>query len=324
MNSGSKSIGSKPALAVVVPTYNRWHEAREALACLGQSTYENFQIVLIEDGCTDGTAESCQREFPNVHLLHGDGNLWWSGAINKGVEYALDCGAEAIVWLNDDNRVEPETLARMVESFARTGDKSVTCARTKSTATGIDEWIGEPPRWHREFGHWTAPDLSAADVPLHHPPGGRGVLIPARCFHEIGLVDQKNFPHYWGDHDFHYRAMKAGYQYYLATAATIWNVPNQNRPESNELFSSSGARWFLFNRRSAMNMPTVRRLLKRHLPPREFRRTFYPILFRHLLWLSYGWLLQKPFLLKPLRKVKRTVAPTKPTTSVNTQEPKVS
>lgn len=315
-------IPSNPLLFVVIPTYNRWHEARQTLACLRQSTYANFKIILIEDACTDGTAEACAKEFPEVQQLHGDGNLWWSGAINMGVGYALNQGTDAIVWLNDDNRVEPNTLSRMVDSFKRTGARSVICSRTKSTGTGADEWIGDPPRWHAEFDTWEAPDLSPPDVPVRHPPGGRGVLIPAQCFRDIGLVDQKNFPHYWGDHDFHYRAMKAGYQYYLATAATIWNVPNRARAESNDLFSLTGAQWFLFNRRSAMNMPTVRRLLKRHLPPREYRRTFYPILFRHLLWLAYGWLLQKPFLLKPLRKLKRTVAPTK--TAANPQETKVS
>jgi hypothetical protein len=99
--------------------------------------------------------------------------------------------------------------------------------------------------------------------------------------------------------------MRAGYQYFIASKAVVWNVPNRLRPEAAELFSSTGVRWFLFNRRSAMNMPTVRRLLKRHLPRREYRRIFFPILFRHLAWLSYGWLLRKPLLHKPLRALKR-------------------
>jgi GT2 family glycosyltransferase len=305
MNAVSHFEQSKPNVAVVIPTYNRWHEARIALARLEQSEYQDFEIVLIEDGCTDGTADNCRREFPNVRLLHGDGKLWWSGAINRGVKYALERDVEAIVWLNDDNRVEPETLSRMVEAFRRLGGRSIICARTKLDGTGEDEWIGDPPRWHPEFGKWKPPDLSAEDVPVEHPPGGRGVLIPAQCFREIGVVDSQAFPHYWADHDFHYRAMKAGYRYFIATRAVVWNVPIKPRPEAGELFSSTGVRWFLFNRRSAMNIPTLRRLLKRHLPPREFRRIFYSILFRHLAWLSYGWLIRKPFLHKPLRALKR-------------------
>src|SRR5712692_1687160 len=298
-------------LTVVIPTYNRWEEARATLAALTRSEYKNFEVVLVDDGCTDGTADNCRREFPDVHLLRGDGNLWWSGAINKGVAFALDRNADAIVWLNDDNRVEPETLSWMVESFERLGDRSIVCARTKATDTRLDEWVGDPPRWHPEFGKWQPPDLSAEDVPVKHPPGGRGVLIPAQSFREIGLVDSQAFPHHWADHDFHYRAMKAGYRYFIAPKAVVWNVPNKVRPEASELFTSAGVRWFLFNRRSAMNIPTVRRLLKRHLPRREYRRIFYPILFRHLAWLSYGWLLRKPLLLKPLRKVKRSLFPEK-------------
>ena len=98
--------------------------------------------------------------------------------------------------------------------------------------------------------------------------------------------------------------MNAGYRYFVASKAVIWNVPNKVHPEATELFSSTGVRWFLFDRRSAMNIPTLRRLLKRHLSPREFRKTFYPILFRHLTWLSYGWLLRKPFLHRLLRALK--------------------
>ena len=296
---------SDPRLFIAMPTYNRWDEARVSLQCLSQSAYGNFRILLIEDACSDGTVEKCRAEFPEVEILHGNGDLWWSGAINKGIEYALERGADAIVWFNDDNRVEPDTLSSMVESFQRLGEQSIICARTKSTDTKLDEWAGDPPRWHPDFVHWTPPDLSAADVPVKHPPGGRGVLIPAQCFRDIGQVDVKNFPHYWADHDFHYRAMRAGYKYFIATKAVVWNVPNQPRPEVRQEFSTRWLRWFLFDRRSAMNMPTLRRLLRRHLPPREYRKIFYPILFRHLAWLSYGWLIRKPFLHRRLRALKK-------------------
>lgn len=298
------------SLTVVIPTHNRWEELRTTLTCLRQSDYDDFETVLIDDGCTDGTAEYCRREFPGVHLLQGDGNLWWSGAINKGMEYALNRGAEAILWLNDDNRVEPETLSRMVECFKRMGERSIICARTKSAGTGVDEWVGDPPRWHPEFGRWVPPDLSARDVPVKNPPGGRGVLIPAQCVREMDLVDTRNFPHYWADHDFHYRAMRAGYKYFIATEAVVWNVPNQPRPELKQEFSLPWLCWFLFDRRSAMNVPTLRRLLKRHLSPREYRKIFYPILFRHVSWLSYEWLIRKPLLHRPLRALKKGLSST--------------
>jgi GT2 family glycosyltransferase len=130
-------------------------------------------------------------------------------------------------------------------------------------------------------------------------------------------VDQSAFPHYWGDHDFHYRAMRAGYKYFIAPEAVVWNVPNQPRPEGKDDFSLPWARWFLTDRRSSMNMPTLRRLLKRHLPPREYRKTFYPLFFRHVAWLSYEWLMRKPLLHKPLRALKKGLSKAVPHSSVS-------
>jgi GT2 family glycosyltransferase len=305
------SGGHDPHLIVIIPTHNRWASARECLAALSASDYQNFSTVLIEDGCTDKTVEECRREFPSVHILHGDGNLWWSGAINKGLEYALHQECEAIVWLNDDNTVERDTLGQLVAGYERQGSRSIICARTRTIGSGVDEWVGDPPRWHPEFGKWSPVDLSQLDVAVEHPPGGRGVLIPAQCFREIGFIDSGRFPHYWADHDFHYRAVKAGFTYYLATAATVWNAPNQERAgaQRNRIGSIRGTFWFLFNRRSPMNMVTLRRLLKRHLPQSEYRKIFFPLLKRHLAWLGYEWLSRKP-LYRMIQSLKKSMSKT--------------
>jgi hypothetical protein len=62
-------------------------------------------------------------------------------------------------------------------------------------------------------------------------------------------------------------------------------------------------------------MKALRRHLKIYLPPREYRKIFYPILRRHLLWLTYGWLTRKPLLHKPLRAIKRVILPDKTSTT---------
>ncbi|MGE3949414.1 MAG: glycosyltransferase family 2 protein [Blastocatellales bacterium] len=292
-------------LAVIIPTFNRWNDAQKCLLSLKKDEFGQKRVFLVNDGSTDDTGIQAALSFPEVEVINGDGNLWWSGAINLGLKTALQQNPDCILWLNDDNQVEPQTITRMIESHIRCGPKSVICARTRSLETGQDEWVGEPPRWHPDFGKWTAPDLPQPDVPLEHPPGGRGVLIPAECFREVGLIDRKTFPHYWADHDFHYRAMKAGYKYYLATEAVVWNAPNSRRPGDPDEFT---LRWiwnFLFTRRSPMNLPTLRRLLRRHLPREEFRRTFYPLAFDTLKWLGSGWVAGKPLIHRSLRALRR-------------------
>jgi GT2 family glycosyltransferase len=308
MSSSNAATSVGPRLLIIIPTHNRWEIARLALSRLRESDYTNFEIVLVEDGCTDGTAEKCAAEFPEVKQLHGDGNLWWSGAINLGVKYALSQQADLICWLNDDNFVEPTTLSALVKSHERNGQRSVICSRVRVEGSD-EEWIGAPPNWHPEAKDWKDPSLEEGqDLPIRHPPGGQGVVFPIECFREVGMVDALNFPHYWADHDFHYRAMRAGYNYFIATDAVVWNRPNKARPEAAHVSNSfRGAWWFLTNIRSPMNMPTMRRLLKRHLDRSEYRKTFYPLFARHIAWLSYEVLTHKPLVHKPLSVAKRSI-----------------
>lgn len=309
MYEHAQSSQNAPLVYVVVPTYNRWEEARVSLGRLLESKYRDFRILLVEDGCTDGTVEKCRIEFPMVEILHGDGDLWWSGATNLGTRYAIEHGADLVLWINDDIRVEPETLDNLVETHLRCGPRSVVCARIR-LPEGEREWRGDPPPWHPDFASWIQPELpTEGDLRIEHPPGGQGVLIPAACYRDVGFLDRETFPMNWADHNFHYRAMRAGYSYYISPLAVVWERANRAPQEEKDLFTIRNAWWFLTNRRSYGNMKALRRHLKRCLTPSEYRRTFYPILGRHIAWLAYGWLRRRPVLFRPLSALKRELRP---------------
>ena len=304
---------SLPRVAVIIPTYNRRESVLETLEALLGDDYPEKTIILVDDGSVDGTSDFCRRRFPQVELVRGDGNLWWSGAINLGLEVARRGRFELVAWFNDDNRVESGTLKIMVAAARQLAGqcavqgeaRTIVAARTRSTLTGADEWIGEPPRWHSDYGHWQPQTMDRETVPLDNPPGGRGVLIPMACFEEIGGIDQRHFPHYWADHDFHYRAMKAGYRYYLATGAVVWNRPNRPTSDEADRFSLRWILHFLFSRRSPMNLPTLRRLLKRHLARDEYRARWSLLLRQTAGWLASGWMVRHPRLHRLARIARR-------------------
>jgi GT2 family glycosyltransferase len=97
-------LPKQPKVFVIIPVHNRKHFTYECLDSLTQQSYSNISIIVVDDGSTDGTSEMIARYFSEVKVLHGDGYLWWTGAINFGIKEALRIATheDFILVINDD------------------------------------------------------------------------------------------------------------------------------------------------------------------------------------------------------------------------------
>ena len=79
----------KENVYIIIPVHNRKEITLKCLDTLKQNgDLDKYYVIVIDDGSTDGTSEAIQSLYPDVIILTGDGNLWWTGAIKKGMEYA--------------------------------------------------------------------------------------------------------------------------------------------------------------------------------------------------------------------------------------------
>ena len=88
---------------IIIPCFNR---KAITLGCLrrlretGASTC--FRVLVVDDASTYGTAEAITQDFPEVEVLHGGRELYWTGAVELGTRHAVSQGASFCVGLNDD------------------------------------------------------------------------------------------------------------------------------------------------------------------------------------------------------------------------------
>jgi len=192
---------------VIIPVHNR---CAVTLACLAQlrdtGDLAKFQVVVVDDGSIDGTAEAVQRNYPEVTLLYGDGNLWWAGAIALGMQYALDQKAEYIFWLNDDCLPQGNCLSKMLEflqkrHMAMVGARCLEKSSKEPIPTGLK--------------NRRAVTTCSEEVLTVEGLSGYLVGMTANITQRLGLPEAQKFPQYGGDAIYTLQAHRAGIGVYI-------------------------------------------------------------------------------------------------------------
>jgi len=225
---------------IVIPVFNRKEFTRECLLSLRKQTLQDFKTIIVDDGSTDGTPDMIKTEFPEVVLIDGGGELFWTAAVNMGIQYALDKGAEYVMTLNNDtiptvNFLEKTVQASKKQSRAIIGALEID-ANTKEIIYG-----GETIDWVRATTRHVIQSIPEPQQKGLHAVSwlpGRGLLIPRTVFEKIGLFDVKRFPHYYADVDFTHTALRSGFPNYINYDARLMTYPEESGDRQNKVKKS--------------------------------------------------------------------------------------
>jgi glycosyltransferase involved in cell wall biosynthesis len=214
------------AIAIVIAVHNRIAHTVQCLQSIRRSTFKKFAVYVVDDGSTDGTQAVLAERYPEVKVLQGDGNLWWTRAVNAGVRRALRDGARYILLLNNDNLLSQHTLEELLRvsqlhNDAVTGsvvvyqDKGERRIKHASLHNCVDRGIKARNPFY---------DRLVQEVPETLPTeilSGQGSLIPRWVFERVGLFDAARFPHYMGDFDFFMRCGRRNIPMFVAGKAIV-------------------------------------------------------------------------------------------------------
>ena len=192
-------------LAVIVPTFNRLNHTRSIIQQLHQQVYSNFQIIICDSGSTDGT-QNLNKEFPEIVLLNVGSDIWWTGAINEGVSYAKKLKTELLLIINDDLLIPINLTERLLEYNQLYPETLITSVQLE-----LSGLIYAGSKFNGSFKQRENNRKLPIEIENIDCSNGCCVLIPMKVFYNIGLIDEKKFPHVGGDLNIYLKSRKYGY-----------------------------------------------------------------------------------------------------------------
>lgn len=207
-----------PSFGITLPVRNRKAFTTAILQQLTEQTAQqigvgalqpaDMQIIVVDDGSSDGTPELIEQHFPSVHLLRGDGELWWTGAISQAMTYAADTlNTDYIIWLNDDITLADDFLVKVLQHCQQPAAQVLTggiiCDEVHPDWIVFGGVIAS--KLINDIRQFTEPVLNVDTL------NGNIAILPTRIIADIGLPDTQRFRHYGGDFEYICRAKRNGY-----------------------------------------------------------------------------------------------------------------
>jgi GT2 family glycosyltransferase len=209
-------------IAVIMTCHNRREKTLMCLHHLFQqnlSKNQHLKVYLLDDCSVDGTAEAIHQNYPDIHLLRGDGTFFWNRGMYTAWQEALKDNYDYYLWLNDDTFLRPDALSCLLkthqELITSAYSDSIIVGSTQDADTKVFTYGGiiRPYAWH---------PLKFSPVPPEDTPvaceamNGNCVLIPQSVAFKVGNLDPQ-FSHSLGDFDYGLRSRKK--------RCTVWIAP---------------------------------------------------------------------------------------------------
>ena len=168
-------------VSVVIPTYNRYHLLKRAIQSVLNQTFQDIEIIVVDDGSTDGTQDLFVypvNENPKIRYLRQNVNCGAQATRNAGIRKAK---GDWIAFLDSDDEWLPEKLEKQIALATHEQLPVVHCECYVQNGNIDDRRLFGVPPYAGEI----------YSLVLSHPgPMFQGLLVKKKCFEFIGLLDE--------------------------------------------------------------------------------------------------------------------------------------
>ncbi|WP_246545481.1 glycosyltransferase family 2 protein [Pelotalea chapellei] len=224
-----KETAAMPRVFIIVLNWNGVAHTIECLESLSRLSYPDYEIIVVDNGSSDGSVETIRRAFPWVLLIENNQNFGYTGGNNVGMYHALQHGADYVWLLNNDTVVDPDVLGKLVaeaESSPEVGLISP-LVRYYDDPEKV-QYIGAYPDFANfEINPVTDPcQLDDPQMQRLLILYGTALFVRKSVIEKIGFLKARYFA-YQEDFDYSLRALQAGFKTRVLMHAHILHKESQ-------------------------------------------------------------------------------------------------
>lgn len=220
VSSGNLSRSTPPSVSIIIVTYNGRRFLDDCLSSLAFQTFQNFEVILVDNGSSDESVSFVRKKYPSVVIIENGVNLGFAGGTNTGIRVAK---GEFILALNNDTIADPSFLEEIVRPMQADSHVGVCGSkmvfpdkRLNSTGICISR---SGAAWDRGMFEDDRGQYDREEEVFGACAGA--ALYRKAMLDRIGLLDEDFFA-YMEDVDLAYRARLAGWKcIYVPTARIV-------------------------------------------------------------------------------------------------------
>lgn len=213
-----------PKVSIIIVNWNGLQHLPACLSSVTSQSYPYYEVIMVDNGSTDGSVEYVERAFPQVRVIRHRENLGFAAGNNAAIRATA---GEYVATLNNDAQADPHWLAELVSAVEGRPEVGMAASRMLLAAwpeiidsAGIAvDWAGVA--WNRRHGE-QGDEAAIAPLDVFGPCAG-AALYRRAMLEDVGSFDEDYFA-YYEDVDLAWRAQLRSWRCLYVPTATVYHV----------------------------------------------------------------------------------------------------
>ena len=222
-------------ISIIVLNYNAGKLLLDCIESIKKSSYQNIEILVIDNISSDQSQLKCKEKFPDIKLIQNKKNLGYCGGNNVGIKEAK---GEFIIILNPDTIVKPNFINELISAYEKYGEGLY---QPKILSLNEKNIIQSTGNMLHIFGFGFARDKGnkvtdkTEEIEKIGYASGTCLFTSREVLDKVGLLDEFLFL-YHDDLDLGWRAAQIGITSYYVPKSKIFHVESYSLKWSSKKF----------------------------------------------------------------------------------------